>query len=311
MEDRAEGLRACEAFGDFVTDVASLEIGENQHVGVALDRAVGILGRGDLGHERGVGLHFAVHDGVELDVGKTLFRQLGGDAHFIHEFVAGAALGGKTQEGELGLRVEQRAAGKRGGVGDVHELLGGRAGVDTAVGVEQRLVAGRRRRAQVHDKAGRAERDALGRADALERGAQHVRRGGEAACNEAVHHAEVEHHVAEEKSLGADGLGGVIRRHALALAALEKRLGEFGRNGGGGEVEAFDASGCERDACVLLGLGEFVGRGEHDGRGEAVAPGLDGGGDDAGIIALGQDDALVGGLDAGHEAIEKIHGFLQ
>ncbi len=56
LQDRADGGRAGEAFGQLVGDVAGLQVWEDEDVGAARDRGAGRLRLADRGDERGVGL---------------------------------------------------------------------------------------------------------------------------------------------------------------------------------------------------------------------------------------------------------------
>ena len=220
----------------------------------------------------------------------------------------GAAHRGEAEEGDSRLLAEEGAAASGGGLGDVDEFLGGGAGVDGAVGVDERAFPGGGGLAQVHDEAGAAEFDALGGADAVERGAQHVRGGGDGARDEAVDEAEGEHHVAEVESFAADGLRGLLRGHPLRLAAFEEAGGEAVGEGVGGVVDDLDGKAVERDAGLGAGIGRFGGRGEDGDLADALRGEEEGGLGDAGVHALGEDDVLAGGLGLGEDRGEEVHG---
>src|ERR1043165_4096273 len=61
LQDWADGRRAGEPLGQFVSDVAGLQVWEDENVGAARDRGAGRFRLADLWDERGVGLQFAVN----------------------------------------------------------------------------------------------------------------------------------------------------------------------------------------------------------------------------------------------------------
>ena len=137
----------------------------------------------------------------------------------------------------------------------------------------------------------------------MEGAAEHVGRRGDGAGDEAVDHAAVEHHVAEVEALRADGLVGLLLGHALGLAALVEGGDELGGDRGLRVVKHFDARVLKGDARLGFGGGEFLGRGEDDGGGDLLGLDLGGGDDDAGIVAFGEDEALVSGLGLGEYGV--------
>src|ERR1019366_4414177 len=65
-QDVAVGVGVGEMTHHFAGDVAGVEVGEDEDVGVAAQLAVGQFAGGNLGDERGVGLEFAVEVRFEL-----------------------------------------------------------------------------------------------------------------------------------------------------------------------------------------------------------------------------------------------------
>src|ERR1044072_5134819 len=61
LKDWADGRRAGEPLGQFISDVAGLQVWEDEDVGAARDRGAGRFRLTDLGDERGGGLSLAVH----------------------------------------------------------------------------------------------------------------------------------------------------------------------------------------------------------------------------------------------------------
>ena len=93
LKNRAVGHGVGEPFGQFVADVAGLQIRENQHVGVAMDGATRVFAGRDVRHNGGVSLHFAVHHCIQTELGEACQREFRGPAYFVHELMFGAPLG--------------------------------------------------------------------------------------------------------------------------------------------------------------------------------------------------------------------------
>ena len=95
--------------------------------------------------------------------------------------------------------------------------------------------------------------------------------------------------------------------HALRLAALVEGGDEFRGDVGLRVVEDFNACVLQGDAGLGLGVGEFLRRGEDDRGGDLLGLDLGGGDHDAGVVAFGEDEALVRGLCLGEYGVEKVH----
>ena len=89
LEDGAVGLGATEALDELVADVAGLEVGEHEDVGVTRDLALGGLQLSDLGHNGGVELQVAV-DG---ELGSLLLGKRRG----LLDLLGGVAAGGSRR----------------------------------------------------------------------------------------------------------------------------------------------------------------------------------------------------------------------
>ena len=63
-------------------DVAGVEVGEDQDVGVAAQLAAGQLSGGDFGNQRGIHLEVAVKLRIQLGCERFLFGQGAGGLHF-------------------------------------------------------------------------------------------------------------------------------------------------------------------------------------------------------------------------------------
>ena len=309
LDDGAEGGGAAEALDQFVADVAGLEVGEDEDVGVALDGAAGVLLQGDGGDDGGVGLDFAVDHGVELEFLEAGLGEAGGLGDLVDEFVLGGALGGEGEEGDLGLLADEGAEGAGGGQGDVDHLLGGRAGVDGAVGEAEDVVAGGGGFAQAHEEGGGGQLDARGRADALEGRAEHVAGGGDRAGDEAVGFAGGEHHGAEVDALVEQGLAGAFGGHAFGLALLVEGLGEFVEQRALGVVDHL-RGGHQPHAGGVFGEGDLLGRAQDDDVGDVLLQRQVGGLDDARVLALGEDDGAAGAFGLRADLLQQFHDVI-
>ena len=87
-----ERFRAADALRDLVADVSSLQVWENQHVGMAGHGASLRFGGADFRNDRGVELHFA----VQREIGGHFVGETGRLLHFRHEFMLRAAKFGKV-----------------------------------------------------------------------------------------------------------------------------------------------------------------------------------------------------------------------
>ena len=83
-----ERFRAADSLRDLVADVSSLQVRENQHVGMAGHGASLRFGGTDFRDDRGVELHFA----VQREIGGHFMGETGRLLHFRHEFMLRAAL---------------------------------------------------------------------------------------------------------------------------------------------------------------------------------------------------------------------------
>ena len=104
-------------------DVAGVEVGEDQDVGVAAKLAVRQLARGNLRDQRGVRLQFAVEIRVELCFQRLLSASAVAAWTLPDRGMRGAAFGGEGEQGDPGPDAEQMPGKLRGGDGDVRKLL--------------------------------------------------------------------------------------------------------------------------------------------------------------------------------------------
>ncbi len=255
LEEGAVGGGAAEAFDEFVADVAAVEVGEDEGVGVSGDGRAGGFAGGDGGDEGSVGLEFA----VDAELGGAFGDDAEGFLDFGNGGVRGTAFGGEREKGEGGLFLHDGADAGGGGDGDFGELDGVGVDVDGAVGKGVDAFGG----AEEHD-AGDGT-DAGGGADAVEGGADGVGGGVSGAADEAVGVTGGDHEGGVEEGGADDGAGF-----------------EFG--------DAFGAAAFVVEAPVAVVLGAA----DEDGFDEFFAAEAIGGGEDAGVGAFGEDDAAAG-----------------
>lgn len=137
MEEGAGGGVAGEAFEGLVEEVAGVEIGGDEDVGVASDLGIWEFFGGDVGTEGGVELHFAVDE----EVG-TLESFKNGMDEVDRGVVAAAAVSRKGEEGDAGRFGEDFLSGSGGLEDDVGELVFSWVFAGGHVGEEEGLILG-------------------------------------------------------------------------------------------------------------------------------------------------------------------------
>src|SRR5574344_1688450 len=299
LEVRSDRIRPAEALRDLVSDVAGVEVGEDEDVGVALDRAIRVLQLAGCGDDRGVELHLAVHRDARL--GEPRLRELDGLLDLLDELSGGGALGGEGEIRDARLVSGEVLVRLRSGEADVDELLGRRIGIHGAVAEREHAVARRGGLAKVEDEAARRGLDALLCAQRMERRAEHVARRGDRAGDESVAAPELDHHAAEVDALRAERLLGVREADDLLLLgrlfrflrvpSLEIRVFEFRIPRG--VVDRGNAAGGEIQAGLRLGVCDFGGRAAHDDLADLAVDAGARGDDDAGVHAFGKHDRAV------------------
>ena len=152
-------------------------------------------------------------------------HQLHGVGHLVHVLVLRRALRGEGEHRHARVEAQQRLAGLRGSDRDVGQLFAGRIDVHGAVAEHQHAVVAVLLILHFHQEAGRNGLDARGALDDLQRRTQHVAGGVDRARDHRVRVAHLEHHRAVEQRVLQAQLGGLLQRHALLLADMEKLLG--------------------------------------------------------------------------------------
>ena len=287
LQNRAYGLHAAEALHQLVGDVAHFQRGEHQHVCASAEGAVGGFAVCHGGHDGGVGLEFAVED----EFGVEFAGQFGGADNLVHAVAFRRAFGGERQQRHAGCDAGDVACGACGGHGNLGELLGGGVGHHGAVGEHQHAFAseGRTFRQQHHERAG-YHADAGNGLDYLEGGAEHVAGGVHCTCHLAVGIAGFHHKAAQIEGIGS-GEARFFHAYALALAQfVEKGSVAFHHGFVGGVDYGGLADVLELE---LAGHGADFGLvADEDNLCEAVGDYAVGGGECAGLEALGEHYAL-------------------
>ena len=80
LQDGAVSIKGTHALADLVADVAGVDVGEDEGVGMAGHLGVRALGYGHTGRNGGVELQLAVH----VQVGGQSLQLVAGVAHFVH-----------------------------------------------------------------------------------------------------------------------------------------------------------------------------------------------------------------------------------
>ena len=208
------GVKAAQALGNLITNVARINVGENKGVGIAGHGRAGELELAHGGGDGGVELHLAV-DG---QVGGGSLGLGAGVAHLVHSVTLAGALGGVAQVGHLGVNAE--GFGALGALqADLHQLVLRGVDVDGAVAHGQHSVVAHA--LADHNEAG-GDDFILGLGlDELQGGADGVGGGVGGAAQQTVGHAHLYQHGAEVVALhqgGAALVGGHLaaaQRHHL------------------------------------------------------------------------------------------------
>ena len=288
LQDGAVGLEAAQALGDLVADVAGLDVGEDEGVGVAGHGRAGELQLAHFGSHGGIELHLAV-DG---QLGSHFLGHDGSVVAQLHGAALAGAVGGEAQHGDLGIDAED--LGGAGGLdGHLGQLLGGGQGhvaflvnavlvaqVDGAVAHGQLLFA------PDQDEAGGHQMGALLGFHQLQSGTDGIGSGIGSAAQQRIGVAHLHQHGAEVVALGK-GLAAVLGGH-FALAELHHLVYHLVHLGIGGGVDDLHALNVE---AALFGIGlDFLHVADEDGGQEAALHQASGSLQDPGIMALGEDD---------------------
>ena len=139
----------------------------------------------------------------------------------------------------------------------------------------------------------------------MEGGAEHVGGGGDAPRDQAVGHAAAAHHRAEVDP-ALHGLRGFFRSHSLGLAHLGELFDELLHQRTGEIVERFKLA--FRDAGFGAGVGNFSLGAQDDNPGDHLfSDRFGGGGDDAGILPLRQNDHFGAFAGAFFQRVQNRH----
>ena len=293
-QDGAVGVEVAETLGDLVADVARVDVGEDESVGVAADAVGDMLGLGDDGGDRRVELELAADGGV----GHFGLGLLAGVAHLVDVLALAGAERGVAQESDLGIDAEDLRA-LDGLAADLDQLVLGGLDVDGAVRHGQHLVLTGRGGTD-HDEAGGDDVAAGLGLDELQRGTHGVRGGVGRAAEQAVGHAHLDEHGAEVVAL-LQRVAALLGRH-LALAQLDHLLDHrvhLGIVRGIGDLGAADV-----EAGVLGGRGDLLGIADEHGLEEVTGQQTGARLEDAGVGAFGKDDGF-GALFQGCDQLTK------
>ncbi len=129
MQDGSDSGAAAETLGEFVGDVAGIEVGEDENIGKPPHRRSRSFARRDLGDQGGIELKLAVRN----QVGRPRAAGLGGFPDRRRQGVVGAPLGRKRQHGHSRLDFEEGARVLRCGQRNLRELGGARLRRDGAI----------------------------------------------------------------------------------------------------------------------------------------------------------------------------------
>ena len=225
-----------QALHQLVTDVARVQVGEDQAVRMPCHLAVGSL-RGAHGRHHGrVGLQLA----IKRQLGGKFARDGRGLGNFGLVIVFRGSVRGMRQHGHYRLGADEVLPRPRGVHGNVGKLLGVGLNLQAAVAEQERAVLAVFAVRHHHDEEAADQLHARGGLQDLQAGAQHVAGCVARAGNHAVGTAGLHHHDAEVQHV-LHRFGGLFRGHALVLAQLVERVGELGGKLGRARVDQLRA----------------------------------------------------------------------
>ena len=222
LHDGADCHATAETLCELVADVARVEVGEHEHIGVTCDGAVGGFLFPDAFDDSGVELELSVH----IDVGVRRLDEGVCRADLVHALMLRAALCREGKHRDFGLDFHNLFRAEIRRLNDVGKLFGCGIGNDRAVREDERGSVGVfEPLGGYHDKAAGNALDAGRRLDDLERRSGNIRGGEHSAADHAVHIAAFERRAGKEHIVAAYGAQGDFLGHALFLAELVKLLG--------------------------------------------------------------------------------------
>ena len=281
LQDGAVSLKAAQTLCNLVADIASIDVGEDEGIGVTGNLRAGGLQLADFGGNGGIKLQLA----VDLQLRMSLLDAGSGVAHLVNGLTLAGTLGGVGQQSNAGINAKD-LSGVSGLDGGLNNLVLRRINVDGAVAHGDALIAAHQ------DEAGTDGLDAGLALDQLQSRTDGVSGGVSGAAQQAVGLAHLDQHGAKVIALGQSGTALLVGHFALA------QLNHFGNH-----CVKLRVSGGIKD----LGTGDIkiaVGSSLFDGLGLAQQDDLQGlasqqtagGGQDTSIGALSKDDGLRLGL---------------
>ena len=263
LEHGAVGIGVREVLDELDADVAHVDVGADEHVGLAGDLALAadLLG-GDLGTDGGVELELA----VDLEVGTALLGDLHGCADLVDERALGGAVGGVGEHGHAGLPAHEGVDGLGGGDGDGGELLG--VGVDAHGGVAkaQERALGAVPAGDVEDAERGDGVDAVGKADDGLAADDDVAGGAAQAAEGDVDVVDALHHEAAVHGLLGATTDGLALERELGIGLAAHGEGLVGLLVGG--VDDVDVR--EVDADLLGGAAQDLALADDEALGETA-----------------------------------------
>ncbi len=279
MQHGADGDQISGALYRLVGGVASIQIREHEHGGLAGNRRVRCLGLGHVLHDGGIVLQRTVDD----EVGALGLGQFGRFTHFLYVCAGAGGAGGVGDHGHTRLDAEG-GSGVGGLDGDLGQLLGSGVRIDRAVTVDQYLIR------QQHEEDGGDQGRARGGLDDLHRRTDGVGSGVHRAGYQTVDFVALQHH-GTQYHVVFQLFAGNHFGHALVLAQLDQ-TGHIAL-AHGNRIDDLDAVG--QYHALLFGDATDLFRVAQQHRTGDATLGTDGGSlDGARLFPFRQHDALVG-----------------
>src|ERR1035441_7884783 len=215
QEYGANRFRAADADQQLASDVAGFQIGEDQHVGSALQRGEGECRFHLLGTDGDVALYLTIDD----EGGVGIAHQVRCPPYLVAQRMLGAAEAGEGEHGHARLNVEPARLFGRA-ESDLCQVLGGGFNVDRGIGQEVRLALAGDDEIKARDLV-----DPFANPDHLQRRTNRVGIILGHAGNDGVGVSHADHHGAEDVVI-VQRLGGRAQCHAATLSSANELMND-------------------------------------------------------------------------------------
>ena len=220
LKHGAVGFRPAQPLNQLIADVARIQVGENKHICLAGHIAVGSLGFGHLGNQRGICLQFSVQRQVRVFLMGN-FHCLN---HLVNQRMVCASLGGMGKHGNNGLCADELLKALCACIGDGSQFFRGGILIQTAVCKKEGAVLAILTIRHIQDKECGNQLHAGSCTEYLQGGPEHVRSGMARTGNHSVRIIGLYHNHAEGQRIAQKDLPCLFHGHSLCFSCFVKDL---------------------------------------------------------------------------------------